>query len=487
MFSVSVTKMENGVKIPVTQKSVVASADTTLRYLVYGRAVNAQQCSLVESLSNPHELPDVLEKFRNMRLCTGLGNINVQHLSADTTFKDYVDGWRSNDCALVSKKKTCDGCRKNRELLRKRAIRSKTRLTINRIYRASNPFDQRKIILLQKRNLRERRQKKRTQQRITLLQQSLREKSVELSTIRAETLDARCSELSVPAAQKNALKEIISAASKKNIKNRRYSEEWIMLCLLMNIRSPGYYEFLRKNNVLPLPCTRTIRSYFSLIDMKCGFDPDFAKLLKQQFDAKSPLQRHGVLLLDEINLRKSVAVCSKNLTYVGLTDLGNDGSQSSDIQDQATHGLVLMFQSLAHSYTQPIAVFASKNPVKGDELAKLVLKGISYLEGSGAKIHGVIADGAATNGKMWSLLGISGSTKNTKTWFTHPLDDERKVFVFSDSPHAFKNIRNRLYNKRKLRVRLHRIDHIDKAIRITTIVYKFWENIVRYATFYLPC
>ncbi|XP_024893893.1 uncharacterized protein LOC112468779 isoform X2 [Temnothorax curvispinosus] len=238
-----------------------------------------------------------------------------------------------------------------------------------------------------------------------------------------------------------------------NDKSRRYEEEWIMLCLLMNIRSPGYYEFLRKNNVLPLPCHRTIRSYFSLVDMKCGFDEEFAKLLAKHFETKTILQRHGVLLLDEINLRKSVAVCSKNLTYVGLTDFGNDGPQSTNLKIKQ-HMVSFSCFSLLLIHTQPNAVFASKNPVKSDELAKLVIKAIVYLERTGAKIHGVIADGASTNAKMWSLLGVSGSMEDTKTWFTHPVDDDRKVFVFSDAPHVIKNVRNRLYNKKKLRVKL---------------------------------
>lgn len=160
------------------------------------------------------------------------------------------------------------------------------------------------------------------------------------------------------------------------------------------------------NNVLPLSCKRTIRRYISLINMKCGFDEEFMKLLEKHFDT---LQRHSILLLGEINLRKSVAECSKNLTYVESTDFSDDGPQSTNIEDQTTHGFVLMFRSLADSYIQPIAVLASKNPVKGDELAKLVIKNIVYLERTGAKIHGVVADGAATNKKMWSLLGISGS------------------------------------------------------------------------------
>ncbi|XP_024884700.1 uncharacterized protein LOC112465618 [Temnothorax curvispinosus] len=209
---------------------------------------------------------------------------------------------------------------------------------------------------------------------------------------------------------------------------------------------------MRKNNVLPLPCTRTIRGYFSLINIKCGFDENFWQLLKKHFERKTSLQRHGVILLDEINLIKSVAVCSRNLTYVGLTDFGNNGPQSTSIDDQATHGLVFMFQPLADTYTQPIAVFASKNSVKGEELAKLVVKAIIYLEETGVKIHGIIADGASTNQKICAILGVTSSIDDTKTWFSHPLDSDQKVFVFSDSPHLMKTIRNRLHNTKRLRV-----------------------------------
>ncbi|KAL6427147.1 hypothetical protein ACFW04_008649 [Cataglyphis niger] len=167
-----------------------------------------------------------------------------------------------------------------------------------------------------------------------------------------------------------------------------------MLCMLTNIRSVGYYEFLRKNNIFS--CMRTICSYFSLINAKCDFDKHFAKLLEKYFASKTSLQRHGVLLLNKINIRKSITVCSKNLTYLRLMDLDDDWQQSIDINEQTTHGLVLIFQLLVDD-TQ-IAVFA-KNSVKGEELTKIIVKAIPYLEQCGAMIHGV-ADGAGTNMKM---------------------------------------------------------------------------------------
>ena len=53
--------------------------------------------------------------------------------------------------------------------------------------------------------------------------------------------------------------------------------------------------------------------------------------------------------------------------------------------------------------------------------------------------------------KMASILGVKGTLTNTRNWFQHPLNDDRKLFVFSDIPHVLKNIRNRLYNKRRLK------------------------------------
>ena len=118
----------------------------------------------------------------------------------------------------------------------------------------------------------------------------------------------------------------------------------------------------------------------------------------------------------------------------------------------ATHGLVLMFQSLTSKYTQPIACFASKSAVPGKDLAKIVLRAICLLENAGALIHGVIGDGASTNRKMWKLLGIDTSIDGLKSFFDHPLDENRKIFLFSDTPHLIKCIRNRLYNKGQLKV-----------------------------------
>lgn len=73
------------------------------------------------------------------------------------------------------------------------------------------------------------------------------------------------------------------------------------------------------------------------------------------------------------------------------------------------------------------------------------------LEDAGAQGLGLTTYGASRNRTTWNNLGISGKIGNTNNNFCNPLDETRKVFVFSDAPHLIKTIRNRLYEKKCLK------------------------------------
>ena len=89
------------------------------------------------------------------------------------------------------------------------------------------------------------------------------------------------------------------------------------------------------------------------------------------------MEKHGLILVNEISTRTSLSVNSRNLTYNGLVDFRN-GNSSTHINEKADDGLVLLFQPLYDNYSQPIAVFVSKGPVHGVTLAQLILQG--YLD-----------------------------------------------------------------------------------------------------------
>ena len=157
-----------------------------------------------------------------------------------------------------------------------------------------------------------------------------------------------------------------------------------------------------------------------MIDSFCGFDDDFFEVFKKFMASKTEIQKDGILLFDEMSTRESINVNTKNLSYTGLADFGGEIEENCDLANKANHALVMTFQPLADNYSQPVCVFASHGPVKGNELAKLIIKCIVLLENAGARIHGIVSDGASTNSKVWEIFGVSGKRKNSKCFFNIP-------------------------------------------------------------------
>ena len=143
------------------------------------------------------------------------------------------------------------------------------------------------------------------------------------------------------------------------------------------------------------------------MDYPYGFNAKFFEVLKEHFAKKSGKQLYGALLLDEIATRKNLLLDQKSMTMKGISDVGDNVPKDINTE-MADHALVLMFQPLYEEYSQPIAVFASRVPTHGNELAKIVVQAIVLLENAGAKIHAVVSDGGGPNRKMWNTMGCSG-------------------------------------------------------------------------------
>lgn len=231
------------------------------------------------------------------------------------------------------------------------------------------PSKKQELIILRKDKHKIQKRVLRAKFRIKKLEAELNTAKESLSTMSYNSIEDLINKHKLNDSQSTMIKEIIAASKYKNPKNRRYSENWLLLCLLFHIRASGAYKFLRNQNLLPLPCTTSIRKYVTIVKTDCGFDDSFFKLLKKKMSLKTEKQRHGILLFDEVQLRKGLYVNTSNLTYSGLEDMGGEITNS---EKKADHGLVLMFQSLADKFSQPIAVFASSGTVSG-ELTFLVV------------------------------------------------------------------------------------------------------------------
>lgn len=109
----------------------------------------------------------------------------------------------------------------------------------------------------------------------------------------------------------------------------------------------------------------------------------------------------------------------------------------------ADHALLIGFSSLCENYFKPIRCFAAKSATNGVTLAKLIVQAILLLKHAGAKVTGIICDGAKPNRRVWKKFGITGEFGAVKHFFYNLHDESRKIFVLSNTPYLFKCIRNR--------------------------------------------
>lgn len=438
----------------VAPRIVEVDASMNVRTVLLGKAVFIEKRQHLGPMSTFEDVGDLLMYVEKLRICAG-GPSTLEYPDVDpkSAFVDMYCKWRHNSCQVMldTDSSVCRKCASLSDTLRihqRRKLEKKRKVKARGLRTFPLRQNRDKIAALRRANYALKRSKSRLLKRFKSLSAELKQARQRIQTLSEEELDIKLGQMHLPSAQLTAVKECISAARFQNKKNRRYTEDWLLMCLLLHIRSPAAYSFLRDNDVLPLPCVTTVRRYLSLVRTKCGFDTRFFAALKKKLAMKNEFQRRGILVFDEMQVRKEMRVHSKTMTYSGYSDFGDTASSTSN--DLADHGLVFTFRSFGDSYSQPIGVFASKGPTKGKTLAQLVLKAIFLLEEAGAFVDALVCDGATTNRCMWREFGISGSLQHTKHSFIHPVDDARSVYVFSDAPHLMKCVRNRLHAQKVL-------------------------------------
>ncbi|XP_067121275.1 uncharacterized protein [Centruroides vittatus] len=178
---------------------------------------------------------------------------------------------------------------------------------------------------------------------------------------------------SLPPRQKLVIEHMLKACHIKSKKGMRYDINWLLDCLLLKIRSPSVYEFLRNNDYLPLPCQSTLHQYIRGINAKFGFDEDLFVILKSKLETIPQTECQGVLIFDEITLQKHIELSKATGEMIGLVDCGDNSVLPQSEFTAGDHGLVFMFRPHFASWVQCIGTFCSKSSVPGSTVAKLIL------------------------------------------------------------------------------------------------------------------
>lgn len=117
---------------------------------------------------------------------------------------------------------------------------------------------------------------------------------------------------------------------KKYEKHGKHGMRWhpmmIKLCLCSRQKSLKAYEALRDSGFVQLPSMRTLYDYSHYIESRLGFQPDVAKMLKEECTKKdmySAEHRSFVgVLFDEVKIKEDLVYDKHSSEHFWLCELG---------------------------------------------------------------------------------------------------------------------------------------------------------------------
>lgn len=85
--------------------------------------------------------------------------------------------------------------------------------------------------------------------------------------------------------QQLAVKQCFKAANRKSTRGMSFDKEWMLECILLKMRSPKLYEYIRRQKILVLPSRTTIRKYLSSYMGSFGFNESMLQTLRKKTSA----------------------------------------------------------------------------------------------------------------------------------------------------------------------------------------------------------
>ena len=170
------------------------------------------------------------------------------------------------------------------------------------------------------------------------------------------------------------------------------------------IKSPSAYDSFQ--NVFYLPSRRRLRNYKNVIRPQVSFSPQVIQELISQTKALSGIERHIVLLFDEMKIQSNLVFDKHTNELIGFVDLGDatvNYATLDNIYELATHVLVFYVRGLATELKFCIAYFATTG-VMSHQIMPLFWKVVSLLELScNLQVIATVSDGASINRKFYKM------------------------------------------------------------------------------------
>lgn len=296
---------------PVTLKHVdVDPGDATEPFKVF---ILQRQVPISELPQGPlqqvHNIEDfesILQAAESIQACLGGPPAGeFPNISPECASVDFMGVWRHRRCQVFAQDGLkCTNCQSLYRTLSVHAARKSKQKGSKRVRLVLTPRKKAKVEVLRRAKISSYKAKLWMKKRLEALRKEVRDCAAKMKALQATCVEELLRKL--PEEQAIVVRECLEA-SRKAPKGRRYSEGFILTCLLLQIRSPSTYNFMRDNKMLPLPSVTTIRRYIGMVGLKCGFDRKFFEAFRKKMEHKADMNRHGMLIFDEIQV--PVAPC----------------------------------------------------------------------------------------------------------------------------------------------------------------------------------
>lgn len=216
----------------------------------------------------------------------------------------------------------------------------------------------------------------------------------------------------------------------KNCKKKRpsYSTESFELSYLLYAKSPACYKTLREKKYLKLPHHDHLRKLARRFNIRPHKHQENIEYFKNMISKLSDVEKVVNISGDEVYMKSGLSLKNGKLR----------GFAANHPKLLATTSLVLYVNSIFGNFGEVFSI----NPVSNltaNDLESFFDYAIETLQAIGFTVVSLSVDGNRVNQKFYSE-----KSKNSEAtlFFDNPTKPGEKIFLFFDSLHLFKNLRN---------------------------------------------
>ena len=230
----------------VCTKQILIDETLTVRINVMGRRLKPDEFGFESNVAlNVEDIENIIKIVDNSRICSGCAEISAsENIVTLFTCRDKEGYLRHTFCPLLLPKENgrankCKFCARAKHTLNQKMVRIKKSKKVTKKYmQVTNLSPQRrqKILRLQNKLKSEARDKIRAQNKVNVLKNVVKSCRQNIPKIETENLHKILdNQKRLSRNDKIAITEMFAAASKKNPVSRKYSDDWVVLCMLIHM------------------------------------------------------------------------------------------------------------------------------------------------------------------------------------------------------------------------------------------------------------